>query len=183
LNKAEKSFVGQKYKLAQKIPLVLAIAVLGLSSLSLFISDIQFNALMKSQRIDSNEAIRFSNSWPNAKMSFLLTTIVQAGGDFKSAEAIARNAAKYDPLMPEAWYLIGVSRSEQLDFSDSLEYVKKSLALDKFNTFFMLKKAYIFMDLQDFTAALKTINEIEDLNPSQGGLLELIADYERRAES
>ena len=115
-------------------------------------------------------------------MSFLLTNVVQASGDFKSAEVIAKNSAKYDPLLPEAWYLIGVSRSEQSDANDGLRYVNRSLELDKFNTFFMLKKAYIQMDLKNYAEALSTINEIKNLNPNQGGLAELVADYEKRSQ-
>lgn len=182
LNKTEKDSAGQKIRFAQKIFLVLGIVGLGIGSLSLFISDVRFNSLMKSRQIDSSEAIKFSNTWPSARMSFLLTNAVQASGDFKSAEVLARNAAKYDPLLPEAWYLIGVSRSEQSDSSQALDFVNKSLELDKFNTFFMLKKSYIQMDLKDFPSALKTINEIKNLNPNQGGLPELVADYEKRSQ-
>ena len=182
LNKTEKDSVGQKNNFAQKMLLVLGAVGLGIGSLSLLISDVRFNSLMKSPQIDSSEAIKFSNTWPSARISFLLTNVVQANGDFKSAEVIARNAAKYDPLLPEAWYLIGVSRSEQSDSSQALEFVNKSLELDKFNTFFMLKKSYIQMDLKDFPSALQTINEIKNLNPNQGGLPELVADYEKRSQ-
>ena len=181
-NKAVKVLKHLKTKIAQKILLVLGILVLGFSSISLFISDVRFNSLMKSSQISSSEAIAFSNTWPNARMSFLLTNVVQASGDFKSAEVIAKNSAKYDPLLPEAWYLIGVSRSEQSDANDGLRYVNKSLELDKFNTFFMLKKAYIQMDLKNYAEALSTINEIKNLNPNQGGLAELVADYEKRSQ-
>jgi len=182
LNKTEKDSAGQKIRFAQKMLLVLGIVGLGIGSLGLLISDVRFNSLMKSPQIDSSEAIKFSNTWPSARMSFLLTNVVQTSGDFKSAEVIARNAAKYDPLLPEAWYLIGVSRSEQSDSSQALDFVNKSLELDKFNTFFMLKKSYIQMDLKDFPSAFKTINEIKNLNPNQGGLPELVADYEKRSQ-
>jgi O-antigen ligase len=182
IDKSEKVLAGQRIKLVQKTLLVFGALGLGIGAFGLFISDVRFNALMKSSQINPSEAIKFSNAWPSARMSFLLTNVVQASGDFKSAEVIAKNAAKYDPLLPEAWYLIGVSRSEQSDSTQALQYVNKSLALDEFNTFFMLKKAYIQMDLQDFTSALETINEIKDLNPSQGGLPELVADYENRSK-
>jgi hypothetical protein len=46
----------------------------------------------------------------------------------------------------------------------------------------MLKKSYIQMDLKDFPSAFKTINEIKNLNPNQGGLPELVADYEKRSQ-
>jgi O-antigen ligase len=182
LDKLEKVKANPRFRPARNALVILAIVGFGSSSLALFVSDARFNALMKSPQIDSEQAIKFSNTWPSSRMSFLLTTAVQAKGDFKSAEVIAKNASKYDPLLPEAWYLIGVSRNEQADSMGALEFVNKSLELDKLNTFFMLKKAYIEMDQNNFPGALETINKIESINPNQGGLPELIADYEKRSK-